>query len=78
MTNNDISSANGNTSKKLTGSQWGLTQFDQELESLIAVRQECRFEELTQEDAQTLHMFAQRLQSVTSKLYLTCKPNIKH
>ncbi|NOV29256.1 hypothetical protein [Methylomonas sp. ZR1] len=77
MTNKNISSADVNPGKKLSGKQWGLIHFDQELERLISARQECSFENLTQEDAEILAIFAERVRNVASTLYLTSKP-IKH
>jgi hypothetical protein len=78
MTNKNISSADVNPGKKLTGKQWGAVQFKEALDQLNAASEECDFEALTQEDAAILDLFAQRLQSVTSKLYLTCKPDTRH
>ena len=78
MTNKNISSADVNPGKKLSGKQWGAAQFKEALEQMNAASEECNFEALTQKDAAILDLFAQRLQSVTSKLYLTCKPDIRH
>lgn len=77
MTNNNISTVIANP-KKLNGKQWGSAQFKEALDQMIAASEECNFEDLTQEDAAILDLFAQRLQSVTSKLYLTCKPDTRH
>jgi hypothetical protein len=78
MTNNTISSATVSPSKKLNGKQWGAIQFKEALEQMNAASKECNFDELTQEDATVLHLFAQRLLGVSSALYLTCKPDIRH
>ncbi len=77
MTDNNLSSASMNP-KKPSGQLWGAAQFKEALEQMNAASEECDFEALTQEDAAILDLFAQRLQSVTSKLYLTCKPDTRH
>jgi hypothetical protein len=65
------------TQKKPDGIHWGLTQFDAALECLIATRNECRFQEACQEDAEVLSTFADRLQIAAEKLHMECNRNKK-
>ncbi|MGZ0080030.1 hypothetical protein [Methylomonas sp. YC3] len=77
MTDNNISSANPNP-KKLNAQQWGAIQFKEALDQMIAASEECNFDDLTQQDATVLHLFAHRLLSAASTLHLTCRPDVQH
>lgn len=79
MTDNNISSANANANpKKLNGKQWGAIQFKEALDQMNAASEECNFEDLTQQDATVLHLFAQRLLGVAATLHLTSRPDVQH
>ncbi len=78
MTNKNISSTDVNPGKKLTGKQWGAAQFKEALDQLNAACEECDFEDLTQQDATVLHLFAQKLLGVAATLHLACRPDARH
>ena len=63
--------------RKPDGIDWGLTQFDEALECLIATRNECRFQDACQEDAEILSTFTERLQIAAAKLHIECNRNKK-